>query len=691
MLLVRTCCMWDVCACLRQFGKRLAQIVAVNPKLSSYYLDYKSLKQALKDIVAATAGGSEDGNPGDRGVPPACVEDEEAELADAEEHFVLALEGEFAKVESFFRRVLAEEQVSFRGLCKRASALACVDTAALRDRAEAVTTMQELLDLLEDFPEHQKIVEALLAFAEDVDDVRRFVMTNAQALVKICKKHDKCSAITIRQHYIEVLRRCTFYNSRAFGALIADTVVLARALIAKLTGRQCQAMYDFRCPICMHVLCNPLLLSCDHRFCNSCVTLSTFFGSHTCPVCRKECGHEEEHMRIDTLTACFDRLLRLSSSKSHRKGAARAAPSTSHRDPAPVPDLPATQEVETCALDTPCSKCVPRSPHMHVLLREMGGAGRDTCPGDRALSRSGSRNTLPRCSGSRDSLVGSEHEGSTTSQEGSLHTPVSHRKSSHTIIEQIMRENGRRAREETQSRGGGAGAERTPRWTPRQSAEGTVGGAAAGEREAGQEVGQPLEGAEKGAAAKGWAQQPRKDEARQLVFGSPAQSAGAEGAGAGLVAEGSEVVEAAKNPWDLIGSGSGSGSGDGSEDGVSDGGEEGREGGLACADIFGYMLSPDACDLRQSAWMCTRADTECECVHASAHRLTCVRPRVCAKKKTAPRGSSRRDSSCARTPRCNARLWRPKCGAAYTTCTRNSSVTAACARASWCSSSSSSP
>ena len=106
--------MWDVCACMRQFGKRLAQIVAVNPKLSSYYLDYKSLKQALKDIVAATAGGSEDGNPGDRGVPPACVEDEEAELADAEEHFVLALEGEFAKVESFFRRVLAEEQVAFR-------------------------------------------------------------------------------------------------------------------------------------------------------------------------------------------------------------------------------------------------------------------------------------------------------------------------------------------------------------------------------------------------------------------------------------------------------------------------------------------------------------------------------------------------------------------------------------------------
>jgi len=44
-------------------------------------------------------------------------------------------------------------------------------------------------------------------------------------MVKICKKHDKTSNIAIKEHYIDVLRRCEFYNARDFGALIADTQV----------------------------------------------------------------------------------------------------------------------------------------------------------------------------------------------------------------------------------------------------------------------------------------------------------------------------------------------------------------------------------------------------------------------------------------------------------------------------------
>ena len=255
-----------------QFGKRIVAIAAGNPKLTSYYLDYRALKKALKSIEEACDDG--------HGVNPGEVDEDEME--DAEERFVLALEGEFAKVESFFRRSVAEMSSDFKTLCRKASTLLPVQLDAAA--AAAVGSVEELKALLTGHPMHGEVLSQLITYAEDVDNVRRFVMTNAQALVKICKKHDKNSTITIKEHYIDVLRRCTFYNSKDFGALIADTVMLAILLFEKFIGRKCQPKYDFCCPICMHVLSNPLMLSCNHRFCNSCVSMSTFFGKHNCPV-----------------------------------------------------------------------------------------------------------------------------------------------------------------------------------------------------------------------------------------------------------------------------------------------------------------------------------------------------------------------------------------------------------------------
>ena len=210
-----------------QFGKRIKQIAEASPKYASYYLDYKSLKNALKAIDDASA--DHHVNPGDP--PPS--EDGALELADAEERFVLALEGEFAKIESFFRRIVAEMTSSFKSLCKRASVLPPLN---LRESASQIISFAELQELLGDHPQHFQLVKSLLDFAEDVDELRGFVMTNAQALVKICKKHDKTSAIAIREHYIGtsiayllpktfllpvclvfympcLLARCTFYDS----------------------------------------------------------------------------------------------------------------------------------------------------------------------------------------------------------------------------------------------------------------------------------------------------------------------------------------------------------------------------------------------------------------------------------------------------------------------------------------------
>jgi SPX domain protein involved in polyphosphate accumulation len=108
-----------------QFGKHLKSITEANPKFASYYLDYKSLKNALKVICDASAQDC-DGNPGDSSM---LRENEDTELADAEECFVLALEGEFAKIESFFRRILAEKLSEFRALCRRAGGMCSVSVS----------------------------------------------------------------------------------------------------------------------------------------------------------------------------------------------------------------------------------------------------------------------------------------------------------------------------------------------------------------------------------------------------------------------------------------------------------------------------------------------------------------------------------------------------------------------------------
>lgn len=415
-----------------QFGKRIKQIAEGNPKFSSYYLDYKSLKKALK-VIHDTTDECRDVNPGEMDVDD---DEGDAEVRDAEERFVLALEGEFAKVESFFRRIVAEMSSEFKVVCRKATALPRIQVAA--SAAAVVVSFEDLKAKLTDHPEHYETVCLLLAFAEDVDNVRKFVMTNAQALVKICKKHDKASTIAIKEHYIDVLRRCTFYNSRNFGALIADTVMLAMLLVEKLIGRKCQPKYDFCCPICMHVLSNPLMLSCNHRFCNSCVSMSTFFGKHNCPVCRQECQEEEEHMRIDTLVSCFDRLLR---PKDPSKGTGTAVVADDVRDPASVPDLPATR---ICVLQNPCNKCNKRSRYLENVLCL-------PCP-EKTLPRSGSKETLPRStskdglkllprSDSRDSLE-DEIKSNASSEPGhSPHASPHIRRSSHVIIEQIMREN----------------------------------------------------------------------------------------------------------------------------------------------------------------------------------------------------------------------------------------------------------
>ena len=215
------------------------------------------------------------------------------------------LQGEFAKIESFFRSKVAQFLAEFRGLCKRVGKVNVAVPLLQRE----ISHFSDLGARLSGHPDEAELIQGFLQFARQVDSLRRYVMTNAQALLKICKKHDKISPIKIRDHFTRVLARCTFFNSREFGGLIADMKVLSLELFERFTGKSPRDEDSFSCPVCSHILCNPLVLSCGHRCCISCVSLASWFSQHKCPVCSEECQLAEEHMRVDLLLSHFQQLV----------------------------------------------------------------------------------------------------------------------------------------------------------------------------------------------------------------------------------------------------------------------------------------------------------------------------------------------------------------------------------------------
>jgi hypothetical protein len=381
-----------------KFGKRILQIAAAHQDFQGYYLDYKSLKKLLKLIRNL----ARDGNPQDCSAETlqCWAGGESSDVADAEERFMLSLEGEFAKVESFFRSKVAEFMAAFKCLCKRFAGVRM--TAPLQG---APRSFHDFGARLSGHPEDEELIQELLEFVDEVDALRGFVMTNAQAVVKICKKHDKRSPIPIRGHFMRVLARCTFYNSREFGGMIADTHVLLSEVYRQFIGLEPpEESASFACQICNHVLCNPLELECKHLFCNCCVSLSTFFAQHRCPVCFQVCELTEEHMRVHTLRSHHERLIddiAFSSVSRAASGFPDHAPRTMGRlkdciTAAPglrrtksdlgtsisssssadqwgrrhrsKSDLQLAAKVQVpCSLEAPCEKCVQRSPHVKLL------------------------------------------------------------------------------------------------------------------------------------------------------------------------------------------------------------------------------------------------------------------------------------------------------------------------------------
>ena len=71
-----------------------------------------------------------------------------------------------------------------------------------------------------------KIVAELLAFSATIDKMRKFVMLNTLAVIKITKKHDKQSQQHLQYEMVNSVHKRHFYNSGRFSSLIIDSEVL---------------------------------------------------------------------------------------------------------------------------------------------------------------------------------------------------------------------------------------------------------------------------------------------------------------------------------------------------------------------------------------------------------------------------------------------------------------------------------
>ena len=140
----------------------------------------------------------------------------------------------------------------------------------------------------------------------ELDLLRKFVVLNYVAVIKILKKLDKNTGQSTKDTFIsQELVNEPFYNSTLLSELITKTELYTTQLLMKSTDKVDVLLENnFNCAICLQILRNPVVLSCVHRFCWSCLAQAASFGT-CCPVCRKVQDLQPSNYRIDGLLQRF--------------------------------------------------------------------------------------------------------------------------------------------------------------------------------------------------------------------------------------------------------------------------------------------------------------------------------------------------------------------------------------------------
>ncbi|CAK4071794.1 unnamed protein product [Aphanomyces euteiches] len=232
-----------------KFGKRMRSMAS--PEWEGGYVDYKGLKRRIKAMEGSDAARSAE--------------------------FHQALLRELSKVNASFFWIL--------------------DDLTKTQELDAQISTNDLDGL-------RLRLLSVLDLSHRIDSLRRFVVLNYLAVVKISKKFDKTlggNGGSIDMIHDLLLQ--PFYAGSYVDQLYSQTASVVDSIMQSLVP-DIQAQ-DASCPICLYPFTSPVTLSCMHTFCWSCLAKAAEHHIHACPLCRQVQSIDPRDYEIDGLIKRF--------------------------------------------------------------------------------------------------------------------------------------------------------------------------------------------------------------------------------------------------------------------------------------------------------------------------------------------------------------------------------------------------
>jgi len=198
-----------------KFGQKFTEMIAAtHPSVRDQFLCYKTLKKCLKAIPeykATTANGDTTVKPGGK-----------RKLTDEQRLFLKTLNAELQKFNRFF--ISAEEDFVMKETKLEAAYTQVVNTDGSRAPSFTMQRCRATCRALADF--HGELVL-----------MEHWVSLNYTALVKILKKHDKRSNLSLRSPFLVSVLQQPFYSTEVLTQLITKTESRFRKLNALIASR----------------------------------------------------------------------------------------------------------------------------------------------------------------------------------------------------------------------------------------------------------------------------------------------------------------------------------------------------------------------------------------------------------------------------------------------------------------------